>query len=62
MIIEDFAPELIHIPGNMNIIANILSHLNKSNGSKPSDTDNKMFLLAKALMANNMKNLENNEL
>eukprot|EP00957_Ditylum_brightwellii_P049471 3753106-Ditylum_brightwellii.AAC.1 len=36
MILEDDAPKLIYIPGNTNVIANILSHLDNNNGSKPS--------------------------
>eukprot|EP00957_Ditylum_brightwellii_P063428 4814395-Ditylum_brightwellii.AAC.1 len=55
-------PEFINISGNMNVVADILSHLNKNNGPKLLDTDNKVFLLAKALTANSIKNLGNKEL
>eukprot|EP00957_Ditylum_brightwellii_P020818 1569864-Ditylum_brightwellii.AAC.1 len=62
MILEDYNPELIYIPGNTNVVDNTLSCLVKDNGSKPSSTDNELFLLAKSSMINNIKDLRNEEL
>eukprot|EP00957_Ditylum_brightwellii_P017198 1296319-Ditylum_brightwellii.AAC.1 len=62
MILEDFVSKLIYIPGNTNIVAKMLSYLDNNNGSKVSSADNELFLLANALTANDMKDLENKEI
>eukprot|EP00957_Ditylum_brightwellii_P077845 5916607-Ditylum_brightwellii.AAC.2 len=62
IILEDYAPKLICIPGNTTVVANMLSHQDDKNGSKQSSADKELFLLAKALTANNIKDLRNKEL
>eukprot|EP00957_Ditylum_brightwellii_P210747 15365347-Ditylum_brightwellii.AAC.1 len=62
MILEDHMPKLIYIPGDTNSVADMLSCLDNNNGSKLLSTDNKSFLLVKALMANNTKDLRNKEI
>eukprot|EP00957_Ditylum_brightwellii_P021864 1648891-Ditylum_brightwellii.AAC.2 len=62
MMIDNFAPELIYIPSDTNVVCDVLSCLDKNNGVKLSEPDNKLFLLAKAIITNNIKNLRNEEL
>eukprot|EP00957_Ditylum_brightwellii_P135189 10307321-Ditylum_brightwellii.AAC.1 len=58
MILEDYVPKFIYISDSMNVVANMLSCLDNNNGSKPPSTDNELFLLAKALTANDIQDLE----
>ena len=62
MVLEDYTPELIYIPGNMHVIADMLSCLDKDNDSKLSRSDNTLFLVAKALTASDIKGLKRKEI
>eukprot|EP00957_Ditylum_brightwellii_P207213 15352000-Ditylum_brightwellii.AAC.1 len=62
MVLEDYALELIYTPGNKNVVADLLSHLDKYNCSQPPSTNNGFFLLEKALMANDIKDLNKEEI
>eukprot|EP00957_Ditylum_brightwellii_P165321 12587643-Ditylum_brightwellii.AAC.1 len=62
IILEDYVPELIYIPGNTNVVADMLRCLDNNNSSKSLSIDNKLFLLAKALTTNNIKELGNKEI
>ena len=57
MILEDYTSELIDIPSKTNVVVDLLSWLDKDNGSQPSNSNNKLFLLTKALITNDIQNL-----
>eukprot|EP00957_Ditylum_brightwellii_P200233 15264367-Ditylum_brightwellii.AAC.1 len=57
MVLEDYAPELIYIPNDKNIVVDSLSCIDKDNSSQPSKSDNQLILLAKVLTTNDIEGL-----
>eukprot|EP00957_Ditylum_brightwellii_P154162 11731777-Ditylum_brightwellii.AAC.1 len=62
MIPEDYAQELIYIPGNTNIVADLLSCLDQDNGSQQSNSNSKLFLQTKTLITNDIENLSKDKI
>eukprot|EP00957_Ditylum_brightwellii_P073049 5551272-Ditylum_brightwellii.AAC.1 len=62
MVLEDYAPDLSYMPSNMNVAADSLSCLDQDNSSQLSNSNNKLFLITKVLITNDIENFNKNKI